>query len=63
MAVIVAEVLAFTGCHFGVPTLRAVTLSIVLALLVAITAYGQTPPADRLPAVRGPGRFTDRRRP
>ena len=53
VAVVVAALLGFTGYHFSVRTLRAVTVVVVLALLVAITAYGQTPPGGRMPGDLG----------
>ena len=50
---VVAALLLFTAYHFSVRTLRTVTAIIVLALLVAITAYGQSPPGGRVPSDLG----------
>ncbi len=47
VAVAVAALIGFTATHFSVRTLRYVTAVIVIALLVAVTAYGQTPRAAR----------------
>jgi hypothetical protein len=52
-ALVVAALLAFTAYHFSVRTLRAVTAIIVIALIVAITAYGQSPPGGRMPSDLG----------
>jgi hypothetical protein len=46
-ALAVAAVIGFTSTHFSVRTLRYVTAVIVIALLVAVTAYGQAPPGGR----------------
>jgi hypothetical protein len=43
VAVIAAVLIGFTSTHFSVRTLRYVTAGIVIAILVAVTAYGQTP--------------------
>ena len=43
VAVAVAALIGFTATHFSVRTLRYVTAVIVIALLVVVTAYGQTP--------------------
>jgi hypothetical protein len=53
VAMVVMALLGFTGYHFTVRTLRTVTLFIVLALLVVITAYGQTPPGGQVPSDLG----------
>jgi hypothetical protein len=42
---VVALAIAFTATHFSVRTLRWVTAVIVIALIVAVTAYGLTPSA------------------
>ena len=44
----VAALIGFTATHFSVRTLRYVTVGIVIVLLVTVTAYGQTPSADRV---------------
>lgn len=49
VAVAVAALIGFTATHFSVRTLRYVTAVIVIALLVAVTAYGQTPPGGQAP--------------
>jgi hypothetical protein len=49
VAVAVAVLIGFTATHFSVRTLRYVTAGIVIALLVAVTAYGQTPPGGQVP--------------
>jgi len=49
VALAVAVLLGFTGTHFSVRTLRYVTAVVVIAALVAVTAYGQTPPGGRVP--------------
>jgi hypothetical protein len=46
----VAVLIGFTGTHFSVRTLRYVTAATVIAALVAVTAYGQTPARGRGPA-------------
>ena len=46
----VAVLIGFTGTHFSVRTLRYVTAATVIAALVAVTAYGQTPAGGRVPA-------------
>lgn len=43
----VALLIGFTATHFSVRTLRSVTAVIVIAVLVAVTAYGQTPAGGR----------------
>jgi len=45
----VAGLIGFTGTHFNVRRLRYVTTGIVIALLVAVTAYGQTPAGGQVP--------------
>jgi hypothetical protein len=45
----VAGLLGFTGTHFSVRTLRYVSTGIVIAALVAVTAYGQTPAGGKVP--------------
>jgi hypothetical protein len=42
VTVAVAGLIAVTGTHFSVRTLRYVTAATVIALLVTVTAYGQT---------------------
>ena len=49
VAVAVAALTGFTATHFSVRTLRYVTAATVIALLVAVTAYGQTPSGGRVP--------------
>ena len=49
VALFVAGLIAFAGTHFSVRSLRALTVFIVLALLVVVTAYGQTPPSGHGP--------------
>lgn len=49
VALAVALLIGFTATHFGVRTLRYVTAVIVLAALVAVTAYGQAPVGGRVP--------------
>jgi hypothetical protein len=44
-AVAVALLIGFTATHFSARTLRSVTAGIVIVLIVAVTAYGQTPAA------------------
>jgi hypothetical protein len=48
VALVVAGLLTFTAYHFSIRTLRTVTAIIVIALIVAITAYGQTPSGGRM---------------
>jgi hypothetical protein len=48
-AVVVAGLIGFTSTHFSVRTLRYVTAGTVIAVLVAVTAYGQTPAGGRVP--------------
>jgi hypothetical protein len=43
VTVAVAALIGFTATHFSVRTLCYVTAAVVIALLVAVTAYGQTP--------------------
>jgi hypothetical protein len=50
VAVAVAVLIGFTATHFSVRTLRYGTAVIVIALLVVVTAYGQTPPGGRAPS-------------
>ncbi len=50
VTVAVAALIGFTATHFSVRTLRYVTAVIVIALLVAVTAYGQTPAGGQAPA-------------
>jgi hypothetical protein len=47
VALAVAAVIGFTSTHFSVRTLRYVTAVAIIALLVAVTAYGQAPPGGR----------------
>jgi hypothetical protein len=49
VTVAVAGLIAVTGTHFSVRTLRYVTAATVIALLVTVTAYGQTPAGGRVP--------------
>ena len=49
VTVAVAWLIGFTGTRFGVRTLRYVTAGIVIVLLVAVTAYGQTPAGGKEP--------------
>jgi hypothetical protein len=49
-AAVVAALIGFTATHFSVRTLRYVTAVIVIGLLVAVTAYGQTPAGGKVPA-------------
>jgi hypothetical protein len=48
-AVAVAGLTGLTATHFSVRTLRYVTAGTVIAILTAVTAYGQTPPGSRAP--------------
>jgi hypothetical protein len=50
VALAVAVAIGFTATHFGVRTLRYVTAALVIALLTAVTAYGQTPAGGRVAA-------------
>jgi hypothetical protein len=43
VTVAIAGLIGFTATHFSVRTLRYVTATTVIVLLVAVTAYGQTP--------------------
>jgi hypothetical protein len=43
VAVVAAALIGFTSTHFSVRTLRYVAAGIVIAVLLAVTAYGQTP--------------------
>jgi hypothetical protein len=49
LAAVVAGLIGFTATHFGVRALRYMTAGIVIVLLVAVTAYGQTPAGGRVP--------------
>jgi hypothetical protein len=49
VALAVVALHAYAGYHFSVRTLRVVTLIIVAALVVTITAYGERPPGARPP--------------
>lgn len=49
VTVAVAGLIGFTGACFNVRTLRYVTAGTVIALLVAVTAYGQTPGGGKAP--------------
>ena len=49
VTVAVAGLTGFTATHFSVRTLRYVTAGTVIALLVAVTAYGQTPAGGKVP--------------
>ena len=49
VALAVALLIGFTATHFSVRTLRYVTAVIVIAALVAVTAYGQAPAGGRVP--------------
>jgi hypothetical protein len=46
----VAALIGFAATHFSVRTLRYATAVIVIGLLVAVTAYGQTPAGGKVPA-------------
>jgi hypothetical protein len=46
---VVAGLIGFTATHFSVRTLRYVTAGIVIAALIAVTAYGQTPAGAQVP--------------
>jgi hypothetical protein len=50
VTVAVSGLIGFTATHFSVRTLRYVTVGTVIALLVAVTAYGQTPAGGKGPA-------------
>jgi hypothetical protein len=43
VAVSAAALIGFASTHFSVRTLRYAAAGIVIAVLVAVTAYGQTP--------------------
>ena len=49
VTVAVAVLIGFTATHFSVRTLRYVTAGTVIVLLVAVTAYGQTPAGGKVP--------------
>jgi hypothetical protein len=49
VTVAVAGLIGFTARHFSVRTLRYATAGTVIVLLVAVTAYGQTPSGGKLP--------------
>ena len=49
VTVAVSGPIGFTATHFSVRTLRYVTAGTVIGLLVAVTAYGQTPSGGRVP--------------
>ena len=49
VTVAVSGLIGFTATHFSVRTLRYVTAGTVIALLVAVTAYGQTPAGGKGP--------------
>ena len=49
VTVAVSGLIGFTATHFSVRTLRYVTAGTVIGLLVAVTAYGQTPSGGRVP--------------
>src|ERR1700751_2234198 len=49
VTVAVAGLIGFTATHFSVRTLRYVTAGTVIVLLVAVTAYGQTPAGGKVP--------------
>jgi hypothetical protein len=49
VAAAVAVLIGFTATHFSVRTLRYVTAGTVIVLLVAVTAYGQTPAGGKVP--------------
>lgn len=50
VAIVVAALIGFAATHFSVRTLRYVTAVTVIALLIAVTAYGQSPPGGRPPS-------------
>lgn len=50
VAVAVGWLIGFTGTRFTVRTLRYVTVFVVIALLIAVTAYGQAPSVSRGPS-------------
>jgi len=49
VTVAVAGLIGFTATHFSVRTLRYVAAGVVIAALVTVTAYGQTPSDGRVP--------------
>jgi fatty acid desaturase len=49
VTVAVAGLIGYTAAHFGVRTLRYVTLAAAVVLLVAVTAYGLTPADGKAP--------------
>ena len=50
VAIVVAALIGVASTHFSVHTLRYVGAVTVIALLIAVTAYGQTPAGGRAPS-------------